>query len=82
MRFERIQGGKTLNFGQKLQLIVVKAMAGAVPGPLVTLSHKRNLFGKYFTRFMERAMRGSEEWKKEELELFASFTSRLLHCSY
>jgi hypothetical protein len=82
MRLDILENGKALRPLQKLQLLPFKIMGGAMPGPFIALSYRRQMFGKYFTQFLQDVMRGSSEWSVGELELFASFTAKQLACQY
>ena len=67
---------------QKLQLGIMKAFAGLVPGPVLVLSYRRELFGKYFADCLQEAMRQSTVWRKAEVELFAAFVSQQNQCRF
>ena len=66
---------------QKAQLRLVTAL-GLDPGPIVTVSYRRELFGRPFVACMSEGMRGSRHWSRGELELFAAFVSKLNSCAY
>ena len=82
MRLEILENGKGLRPLQKLQFLPFKIIGGVMPGPFIVLSYRRQMFGKYFTQFLQEVMRGPSEWSVGELELFASFTARQLACDY
>lgn len=82
VRLGVLEGGKGLNFLQKLRLWPIRMLAGEIPGPVVVQSYKRDLFGRQFAELLESAMRQASHWTKEEVELFASFTATQLHCGY
>ena len=67
---------------QKLQLGIMKALAGLIPGPVLVLSYRRELFGKYFADCLHEAMRHCTAWRKGEVELFAAFVSRQNQCLF
>jgi len=67
---------------QKLLLGIMKAFAGLVPGPVLVLSYRRELFGKYFADCLQEAMRQSTVWRKAEVELFAAFVSQQNQCRF
>ena len=68
---------------QKAILIIVRAIAGGkVPGPMLVLSYRRELCGKYLAACYQEGMRKATEWSLGELELFAAFVSRLNECRY
>jgi hypothetical protein len=43
---------------QKLQLSLIRALVGHVPGPILVMSYRRGLFGKQFAACLQRGMRG------------------------
>jgi hypothetical protein len=55
---------------------------GKIPGPVLVMSYRRELFGKYLARCYQEALRGCTEWTAGEAELFAAFISRLNECKY
>lgn len=55
---------------------------GHVPGPIATMSYRRDFFGKYFAQCIQEAMRDAQEWSLGEVELFAAFVSQLNKCKY
>jgi hypothetical protein len=67
---------------QKLQLGIMRAFAGQIPGPVAVLSYRRELFGKYFADCLHAAMRQSTTWTKGEVELFAAFVSQQNQCLF
>jgi hypothetical protein len=67
---------------QKLQLKLIAALAGRVPGPIFLLSYRRHWFGKPYADFLQQAMRGAREWSAAETELFAAFVSKQNRCAY
>jgi uncharacterized peroxidase-related enzyme len=68
---------------QKVVLSFIRAVSGgSVPGPILTMSYRRELFGKYLAACFQEGMRGAKEWSVGEVELFAAFVSRLNECKY
>jgi len=68
---------------QKLVLTIFKTLTGGlVPGPLLVLSYRRELCGKYLTVCFQEGMRKATEWSVQEVELFAAFVSKLNSCHY
>jgi len=57
-------------------------LRGPVPGPVLLLSYRRELLGKYLAPCFHEALRGATEWTVSEVELFAAFVSRLNECRY
>lgn len=67
---------------QKIVFKLFKIICGVVPGPILTLSYRRELFGKHLAGCFQEAMREAKEWSIGEVELFAAFTSKLNECRY
>ena len=82
LRLSILEQGKGLNFWQRLQLWPGKLIVGNYPSPMLVLSYHRLLYGKWFSRFLQQAMRKSSRWTKGELELFAAFSAQQLACGY
>ena len=82
LRLESLSDGKSLNMLQKLMLLPIRWSAGKYPGPMLVMSHRRRLVGKYYGRLLHDAMRNQKHWTAGEAELFASFTAKQLQCDY
>ena len=68
---------------QKVFLSIIRAVSdGNVAGPILVMSYRRELFGKYLAACYQEAMRAATEWSLGEVELFAAFVSRLNACRY
>ena len=68
---------------QKVILNIVRAISGGkVPGPILVLSYRRELCGKYLAACYQEGMRKASEWSLGEVELFAAFVSKLNECKY
>ena len=68
---------------QNIALRMMKAiLRGPVPGPILVLSYRRELFGRYIAPCYHEALRGAKEWSVAEVELFAAFVSRVNECRY
>jgi hypothetical protein len=68
---------------QKVILSFIRTVSGGhVAGPVLVMSYRRELFGKYFAACFQEAMRGAKEWSLGEVELFAAFVSQLNECRY
>jgi len=68
---------------QKLALKLIAATSeGQTPGPILTMSYRRNYFGKHLADSFHESMRGGTEWNIGETELFAAFVSKLNQCDY
>ena len=66
----------------RMNLKMIKRSLGYVPGPVYLLTYRRKWFGNYFSDCLEGALRRSTEWTKGEVELFATFVSKLNQCVY
>lgn len=55
---------------------------GMLPGPMLVLTYRRELFGKYLAGCYQEGMRRAKGWRVSELETFAAFVSRLNACRY
>lgn len=81
MRLDILQNGHRPL--QKAVLSLIRAgSSGHVPGPILVMSYRRNLFGKHLADCFQEAMRGASEWSVGELEIFAAFVSKLNKCEY
>jgi hypothetical protein len=67
---------------QKLFLRVIRLIAGRMPGPILVMSYRSELFGKAFSACLQEAMRRCTAWSVGEVEVFAAFVSRLNRCAY
>lgn len=67
---------------QKLQFGLISKLMGAVPGPIVVLTYRREIFGKHFTKCLTEGMRQTKYWTKPEVELFAAFVSKANSCNF
>ena len=80
MRLDILDHGHRVT--QKLAFKVMRQQTGHVPGPVKTLTYRRNWFGKYFVDCLQEGMREAREWRQGEVELFAAFVSKLNSCEY
>ena len=68
---------------QKLIISLIRATSeGLAPGPMLVMSYRRELFGKYLSACLQEGMRSGSEWSVGEVELFAAFVSKLNACQY
>jgi hypothetical protein len=67
---------------QRLQMAIMRAVTGSVPGPVAVLSYRREWMGREYARFAQRAMRHARAWSVAEVELFAAFVSKQNQCSF
>ena len=67
---------------QRFKLNMFGKVTGLIPPPFLSLSYKRELFGKYFSILIQDSMRRDSEWQVGELELFGAFVSKLNECQY
>ncbi len=80
MRLAAVARGKS--FSQRLKFGLIKLLVGRVPGPILTMSHRPELFGRWFALGLQDAMRGPSEWSVGEREIFSAVVSKLNHCEY
>ncbi|MEM9411232.1 MAG: hypothetical protein AAGA30_08970 [Planctomycetota bacterium] len=81
-RLESLSGGKSLTWLQRFKLLPVRIMSKKYPGPMVVMSHRKELAGKEFVRFLESSMRRANYWTQGETELMASFVAGQLQCKF
>jgi hypothetical protein len=67
---------------QRLQLAMLRLLAGRVSGPVLLMSYRRDHFGRWLAVCLQQSMRRSPEWRIAETELFAAFVSKLNRCVY
>lgn len=81
MRLEILEQGHSPL--QKILLSLFRAASGGdAPGPVLVMSYRRELFGKYLAECFQDGMRHATAWTKGEVELFAAFVSRINECKY
>ena len=73
---------KSLRPVQQMVAQILKAKNGAISGPVLLCSYRKELYGLWFSRILDRAMCLSKEWTRPEAELFAAFTARELGCDF
>jgi hypothetical protein len=67
---------------QKLPLGIIRTLCGHVPGPILVMSYRRSLFGKWFANCLQQGMKRTTEWSCGEVEIFAAFVSKKNSCAY
>ena len=67
---------------QKLQMALIRALVGQVPGPIAMMSYRRELFGRWLSDGFVEAMEKTKHWTRGEAELFASYVSDQNRCRY
>ena len=68
---------------QKMILGLIRATSeGEVPGPILTMSYRRELYGQYLAACFQEGMRAAQAWSVGDVELFAAFVSKLNACRY
>ena len=67
---------------QKLQMRIIRALVGQLPGPIATMSYKRNLFGRWLSAGFVEAMEQPQHWTRGEAELIATYVSDQNRCRY
>jgi hypothetical protein len=66
-----------------MRLAVVAAQATEREFDVVrTMAYRSELFGRPFSAFLQRVMRGESEWSVGERELFAAFVSAQNQCPF
>lgn len=81
-RLELFRNAQGLTWRQRLPLLPIRILGGRYPGPHLVLIYRAALLGRRFVQALRVAMRESDHWRKEELELFAAFTANQLRCAY
>jgi hypothetical protein len=67
---------------QKLQMRIIRALVGQVPGPIATMSYRRQLFGRWMSDCFVESMQKATHWTRGETELFAAYVSDQNRCRY
>lgn len=80
MRLAILKNGHS--FFQKMQMKVIKAMMGQVPGPISVFSYNRDFFGKHYVKWLQHSMRKMKHWTVGEVELMAAYVSKSNECQY
>jgi len=81
LRLDVVDSGHAPNEAAALDLI--RERSGREPlGVVKTLLYRPELFGRPFSKALDRVMRGQSEWSAGERELFAGFTSLLNQCPF
>jgi uncharacterized peroxidase-related enzyme len=81
MKLKQLEKGHALHAKVKLGLLTVMNRARA-PDLFRLLLHRPELFGRSFTRWVQRVMRGTSPWSIGERELMASFVSEANGCAF
>ena len=81
MRLEILDNGHR-RMQKVLFVLVRRLLGGNVPGPILTMSYRRELCGKKLALCFQEGMRECQEWPKGDVELFAAFVSQLNQCAY
>lgn len=81
MRLTKVRSGHRLP--QKLLLTVMRVLGGSEPADVLkTLLYRPEYFGRPFSAWTHRALRGPSEWSVGERELMAAFVSRQNQCVF
>jgi hypothetical protein len=67
---------------QRVFLRIIRAIIGYVPEPILVMSYRRGLFGRYFAPVLPRAMRKSTHWTPAECEIMAAVVAQHSECEY
>lgn len=70
------------SFVQRLKFRVIERLLGFVLEPMVSMSYKRDFFGKHFVECEHEALLQMSHWSKGEAELFAAFVSKQNDCAF
>ena len=71
-----------LDLRHRLEYLLLRAIVGLVPGPLLVMSYRPALFDERLRRYVLRAAGYEGPWSKGESELFAAFVSNLNACHF
>ncbi len=82
MRLKILENGHRPTQRLLLRAMGAASEGGVPPGPIATMTYRRDLFGKHLAACVQEAMRGSTEWTLGEVELFAAFVSNINQCEY
>ena len=63
-------------------MAIIRAIVGQLPGPIATMSYKRDLFGRWLSAGFVEAMEQARQWSRGETELFAAYVSDQNRCRY
>jgi hypothetical protein len=67
---------------QKFRFAYMRALAGRVPPPILTLSYRRDLCGKHLALCYREGLGKPQAWSRTEIEIFAAFISGLNRCLF
>ncbi len=67
---------------QKIQLRILRVLAGRALEPVLMMSYRRNFFGKHLARCLQEGLRKARGWSLGELEVLAAFVSSLNRCRF
>jgi hypothetical protein len=67
---------------QKFRFAYMRALAGRVPSPILTLSYRRDLCGKHLALCFREGLGKARAWSRPEIEIFAAFVSNLNRCLF
>jgi hypothetical protein len=81
MRLQILENGHR-PFQKAILSLIGATSGGHAPGPVLMMSYRRELFGKYLAACFQEGMRAAREWSLGEVELFAACVSRLNECKY
>ncbi len=69
-------------FTQNIKLRMIRLISGGIPGPMMVMTVKRDLFGKHLAKVFQEALREPTRWRVDEAEMFAAFVSSMNECPY
>ncbi len=81
MRLTAVRKGKGLS--KKLFFTMIRVVSGMpAPDVIKTLHYRPEFFGRPFSAWVQRALRGPSAWSVGERELMAAFVSRQNQCPF
>jgi len=81
MRLKKVERGR--GPGAKAFFALVRLVTRRrAPDVVRVIRYRPELFGRPFTRALQRVLRGPSGWSVGERELFAAFTSKLNQCPF
>ncbi len=67
---------------QEFRFACMRALAGRVPPPILTLSYRRDLCGKHLALCYREGLGKARAWSRAQIEIFAAFVSTLNRCRF
>jgi hypothetical protein len=80
MRLHVLEHGHTRT--QKAMFWLARRYLDPLPGPILAMSYRPRLFGRFMARALQEAMRKATRWSASEAELMCAFVSKQNRCKY